>query len=56
MFGGCFMLVTEPKTFGAMGFVSVPTQRGRAPGQAWYRAKWEEMELVGGATWAPEGE
>lgn len=56
MFGGCFMLVTEPRPWGAQGFVAVSFGRGKAPGRGYYRANWEEMELVGGATWAPEGD
>lgn len=55
-FGGCFMLVTEPKPFGAQGFVSVPGARGEPPGSAYYRAKWEEMEYIGRAAWAPAPE
>lgn len=50
-FGGCFMLVTEPKPWGAQGFIAMPGARGEVPGAAYYRAKWEEMELVGRATW-----
>jgi hypothetical protein len=49
-FGGCFMLVTKLKSFGAMGFIAMPGKRGMLE-QAYYRAKWEEMELVGKATW-----
>lgn len=43
-FAGCFMVVDEPKTFGAQGYVQIPGQ-----GQAYYRANWEEMELIGRA-------
>lgn len=42
------MLVTEPKSWGAQGFVQVPGK-----GQAYYRAKWEEMELIGKAVFVP---
>ena len=52
-FGGCFMLVTEPKSWGAQGFVAMPGSRGEMPGRAFYRAKWDEMEVVGRATWVP---
>lgn len=56
-FGACFMTVTEPKDFGAQGFICIPTKRGEEPGKAYYRAKWEEMEFIGEAVWvsAPEG-
>lgn len=41
-FAGCFMVVTEPKSFGAQGFVQVPGQ-----GQAYYRANFEQMDFIG---------
>lgn len=44
-FAGCFMVVSEPKGFGAQGYVQVPGE-----GQAYYRANWSEMEYVGRAT------
>jgi hypothetical protein len=48
-FAACFMTITEPKPWGAQGFVRVP-----GGGDAYYRAKWEEMELIGRAEWMPE--
>lgn len=45
-FAACIMVVTEPKSWGAQGYVQVPGE-----GQAYYRAKHEEMELVGKAAW-----
>lgn len=50
-FPACFMLVTEVKGWGAQGFVSVPKSRDESPGRAFFRATWEQMELVGKATW-----
>lgn len=47
-FGGCFMQVTEPKSFGAMGFIACP---GETVGFAYLRPTWDEMELVGRAVW-----
>lgn len=48
-FAGCYMTVTEPKAFGAQGFVQALGEARDAPGgQAYYRAKWEEMEPTGG--------
>ncbi len=47
-FGGCFMLITEPKSFGAQGFVQIP-----GDGQAYFRANFAQMELIGNAEWAP---
>lgn len=50
-FAGCIMVVTEPKPWGAQGYVQ-SLGNYRTPGrQAYYRAKWEEMELVGIAYW-----
>jgi len=45
-FGGCFMQVTEVKSWGAQGFVKVP-----AEGKAFFRVKNEDMEYIGPATW-----
>ncbi len=54
MFAYCLMVVTEPKTFGAQGFVQVLGQDGKGGGEAYYRAKWDEMEETGGiAPWMP---
>lgn len=50
-FCGCFMVVTEPKSWGAQGYVSVPGQRGTVPGAAFTRVNWDEMEYVGKAAW-----
>jgi hypothetical protein len=53
-FGGCFAQVTEPKPWGMQGFVAMPLERGKPPGQAFIRVRWEEMEFVGRATWVAE--
>lgn len=49
LFAGCVMVVTEPKPWGAQGYVQAP-----GGGQAYYRAKHEEMELVGRAVWVAD--
>lgn len=54
MFAGCMMTVTEPKTWGAQGYVQALGENGEPGGQAYYRAKWEEMEIVGQAQWMVE--
>ncbi len=55
MFGGCMMVVTDPKPWGAMGYVQGLGENGKQVGQAYYRAKWEEMEQTGGmAAWVVE--
>ena len=54
MFTGCIMVVTEPKPFGAQGYVQALGEDGEAGGLAYYRATWEEMELVGQVEWVAE--
>ena len=51
MFAGCIMVVTEPKEFGAQGYVQALGENGQPAGQAYYRAVWDEMEIVGGVEW-----
>jgi hypothetical protein len=51
MFAGCMMVVTEPKPWGAQGFVQALGENGKPGGQAYYRATWDEMEPVGRAAW-----
>lgn len=51
LFGGCFMTVTEPKEWGAQGYVQALGENGQPGGQAYYRARFEEMEYVGRAEW-----
>lgn len=50
-FAGCVMVVTELKHWGAQGYVQALGTREAMGGQAYYRAKWEEMEIVGSAEW-----
>lgn len=54
MFAGCFMVITEPKLWGAQGYVQALGENGQAGAQAHYRAKWEEMQYIGGAEWIVE--
>lgn len=52
MFAGCLLVVSEPKSFGAQGYVQALGANGGVGGQAYYRARWEEMEETGGmAPW-----
>lgn len=51
MFSACIMVVTEPKAWGAQGYVQALGKDGEPGGQAYYRAKWDEMEPVGAAEW-----
>ena len=50
-FSACFMVITEPKSFGAQGYVQSLGTREKAGGAAYYRAGWEEMEFIGNAVW-----
>lgn len=49
MFACCMFTVTEPKPWGAQGYVQMTGENGKPGGQAYYRAKWSEMEPTGGA-------
>ena len=54
-FSACLFVVTEPKPWGAQGFVQALGTREVGGCQAYYRATWEEMEPTGGQTeWMPE--
>lgn len=53
-FAGCFMVVTEPKSWGAQGYVQAVGNAGQPGGQAYYRAKNEEIQLIGQAVWMVE--
>lgn len=56
-FGGCFMVVTEPKNWGAQGYVWPPPPDSiRYNGIAYFRAEWEDMEYVGHAPFIVEEE
>jgi hypothetical protein len=51
-FGGCLMVVTESKSWGAQGYV----QSAGVPGQQYYRCKFADMEPTGGmAAWEVVG-
>lgn len=53
-FTGCFMTVTDPKEFGAQGFVQgIGNTKNEIGGRYYYRASWEEMEFVGSAAFMP---
>jgi hypothetical protein len=54
MFACCLMTISEPKEFGAQGYVQALGANAEPGGQAYYRAKWDEMEYVGQAIWEIE--
>lgn len=49
-FAGCAMVITEPKPWGAQGYITPVGERLDVPqhGVCYYRARWEEMEPTGG--------
>jgi len=47
VFGGCLMVVSEPKTWGAQGYVCTPGREGGA----YSRWPGANMEMVGRAGW-----
>lgn len=51
MLAGCMMVVTETMPFGAKGYIQKTGIDEKQGNQAYYRAGWEEMELVGLALW-----
>lgn len=51
MFACCMMIIDQPKVFGAQGYVQSLGEGGKMGGQAYYRAKWEEMEYIGISHW-----
>lgn len=51
MFAFCMMTVSESKEWGAQGYVQMTGKDGMSGPQAYYRAKWEEMEYIGRAEW-----
>lgn len=50
-FACCFMVVTEPKSWGCQGYVQSLGTREEPGGQAYYRAVWEEIEYIGESAW-----
>lgn len=48
-FKACFLLVTECFDWGVQGFVAIPTADG--VGEAYYRARWDEISFIGQAAW-----
>jgi hypothetical protein len=54
MLAYCFMVVTEARDWGAIGYIPVPGQDGKPAGRAYYRARHDEMMPTGGdAVWMP---
>jgi len=47
-FGGCFLVVTELKSFGVQGYVTSCPNDG---GQAFYRVAFDKIVRIGPAEW-----
>ncbi len=45
--GGCLAVVSEVKSFGCQAYVSIPSNDGKPPGQAYIRLSWYDFEGVG---------
>ena len=56
VFAGCIMVVTQPKPWGAQGYVQALGENGKPGGRVPYKETWEEMEFVGVAEWIKEGD
>jgi hypothetical protein len=52
-FHGCFMIITEIKSFGAQGFIAVPGDMEKPAGRAYLRLAWDQMYYVGRAVLVP---
>lgn len=51
-FAGCFLVATEIKAWGVMGYVqALGESRAERGGQAFIRIEWENIEPVGRAAW-----
>jgi hypothetical protein len=51
-FAGCFMVVTEPKSWGAQGYIMMPAQsREQMPAPCFYRAENQHLVKIGVAAW-----
>jgi len=52
-FGGAFMVVTEVRDWGLIGYFPIPEKPG-PPGQAYYRVSWGNFEKIGLSVWLLE--
>ena len=54
-FKGCFLVVTEVKTWGIQGYIpAVGATFDEPGGLVFLRPKWEDLEFVGAAVWRSE--
>lgn len=54
MLSGCFMVVTETRNFGVIGYIQTPGAFGQPGGLVYYRATWDEFQIVGMAAWVTD--
>jgi hypothetical protein len=52
LFAGCFLTVTETKSWGVQGYVLIPQSKLQPPGVAYYRVNFSEIIKIGKAEWA----
>ena len=50
-FSACFLIVTDVKDWGIIGYVISPGGRNSLCHTYFYRAKWEEFEWIGKSKW-----
>lgn len=55
-FPGCFMQISEPKSWGAQGVILLPKSRDEKPLPAYFRCNFTDMEFVGRAPWVTASE
>jgi hypothetical protein len=53
-FAGCFMAVTEVRSWGAIGWIAIPGPRGQMPARAYFRCEWQWVKRIGPAAWVIE--
>lgn len=53
-FSGCFMLVSEVRSWGVVGFVAMPQDREGPPARAYYRETHANLTRIGRAAFVPE--
>ena len=43
----CLIIISEVKSWGIQGYITIPRNDGEPLGQAYYRLKWGQFERVG---------
>lgn len=53
---GCFLLVSEVRSWGVQGFIATPHERGEPASNIWLRPAWDAIEYIGQAVMVPAAE